>query len=178
MALKGRIPTSLLGKIRVAPGARPQAVDAVYGIPPRRRVDWGKVTEICGYMAEGFSRPAAVGKANVTLDVLRDWELDFPAVREELGKAKLRRLALLEEGLLNETAKMPQIVARIFALKNADPSEWKENPANGPVVPGLQQNITIITGVPEAPAAQTIEHQAAPALEVMEDADTTFAGQG
>ena len=148
-----------------APGASDVAYKAAYGLPSPKRLDWARVNDVCRYMAEGYSKSAACGLAGLAYNVLVDWEDAFPAVREALGQGKLQRLAKLEGMLLADGQKMPQVVASIFALKNADPNEWKENPDKGQVAPGLQQNITIITGVPEAPAKQTIEHETAPALE-------------
>ena len=160
------IPEALRRKMVRAPGASATAVRASYGLPPVKKMDWAKVKEVARHMAAGYSRSAACGKAKLSLATLTDWETNFPAVYEEIGQAKLQRLANLEQRLLTEGAKMPQIVSAIFALKNANPDEWKENPDKGPHVAGLQQNITIITGVPEAPPTQpVIEHEPAQQIE-------------
>ena len=148
-----------------APGASEVAVYASYGIEPRKQADWTKVRKICKGITEGLSVSAACGRANTTPDVLKDWETHFPAVYEATAIAKLKRLALLEEGLLKDDAKMPQVIARIFALKNADPENWQENPGKEGAGTGLQQNITIITGVPEAPQAHKVIEHVGPPLE-------------
>lgn len=154
------IPDHIKRKMVRAPGASQTAVRASYGLPPVKKVDMRTVRRVCEHMARGLSLSAACGRAKVPVARMSDWIAEFPKVREAVGIAKLERLALLEEGLLKNDAKMPQIVARIFALKNADPTEWQENPKNGPSVPGLQQNITVITGVPEAPdPSKVIEHE-------------------
>ncbi len=149
------------------------ALRAALGIGPKDRkgsqLEWRKVREVARYMAQGLSRSAACGKASVNPSALTVWERDFPAVSEVLADAKLKRLAMLEEGLLEANAKMPQVVSRIFALKNADPSLWQENP-NKDFTPGLYTNITVITGVPEAQAPQVvIEHHAGPMIEATPD---------
>jgi len=167
------IPYSLRQKMIRAPGATPAAFRAAYGLAPLAKLDWAKVNEICKHMADGFSKSAACGKAGVPIHALAQWEKDFPAVYEAIGQGRLRRLAKLEAMLLKDDQKMPQVVSAIFALKNADPDEWKENPQNGPVAPGLQQNITIITGVPETPARQTIEHEPQAALESVSTVEAT-----
>ncbi len=153
-----------------APGASAKAFRIANGLEPLRKpVDGGVVEEVCKHMTAGLSRTASAGRAGVTLATLKHWEEDYPAVYDAIGQAKLRRLANLEERLLKADAKMPQVVSAIFALKNADPEEWQENPGKGTVAPGLQQNITIVTGVPEAPAKQTLEHEPTPALEDLTD---------
>ncbi len=154
------LPKKLVEKMHRAPGASETAFRAAYGLLPDDVVDWNAVNEICRNMAEGYSRTAAAGLANIPVTRIAAWERNFPAVEEALQLARARRLAALEKVLLDGEAKMPQVVSRIFALKNADPDEWKDKPGQGPDTPGLQQNITIVTGVPEAPQkGPVIEHQ-------------------
>jgi hypothetical protein len=122
-------------------------------LPPKYKKSYRKVQAVCGMMARGYSRSAAAGKAGIGLAELASLANEFPIVRDKLDLAKLQRLHHLETGFLDEKAKMPQVVARIFALKNANSDEWQDNPGRG-YAPGLSQNITVITGVPESPDSQ------------------------
>jgi hypothetical protein len=135
-----------------------------YGLEPRAKISWKKVREICRHIAGGLSHKAALGEAEVSHQTWTGWLEKYPTIYEEVGIAKMKRLAYLEKGLLKEDAKMPQVVSRIFALKNADHELWQENPGKNPAIDGLHQNIVVVTGVPEAlPDPQnlpkTIEHQ-------------------
>lgn len=122
------------------------------------RIQWGKVRAVCDNLARGLSLTSACARAKVRPTMLSNWQERYPIVQEQIAQAQLERLAYLEEGLLKEDAKMPQIVSRIFALKNADPSVWSDNPGQSQQSLGLSQNITVVTGVPEAPAKVTIEN--------------------
>ena len=152
-----------------APGASLTSQRASYGLPSKEKVDRVKVGKIAELMAEGYSRGAATGQVGLGTEVVAGWENKFPDVREVLDLARLRRLYKLETGFLDETSKMPQIVARIFALKNADPENWQERQGNFAV--GLSANITVVTGVPE-PNTQieaTPNQEALPAPELSQE---------
>lgn len=130
-----------------APGTSEAAQRASYGLPSRITVDMKKVEAVAELMAQGYSRGASAGAVGLLITTLYGWEKDVPQVRDTLDLAMLKRLYYLETGFIDEKAKMPQIVARIFALKNADPENWQDR--QGGFAPGLSANITVITGVPE-----------------------------
>ena len=172
------LPKKLLAKMHRAPGVTEVAFRASYGLLPDDVVDWNVINEVCKNMAEGYSKSASCGLAGIALQKVITWEQRFPAVEEALSLARTRRLAALETVLLRDDAKMPQIVSRIFALKNADPDEWKDRPGMGPATPGLQQNITVITGVPEAPdRGKVIEHQQTIQIEAAAEGPVDYAGR-
>jgi hypothetical protein len=121
----------------------------------RTGFDRQKVAEIAKAMAQGLSQTAAAGEAGVLAQTLAYWKRNYPEVDELLTLAAQRRQAYLERGLLDDDNKMAQIHARIFALKNANPRDWQDQPAQH--VAGLGNNIVVITGVPEA-KEPVIEH--------------------
>jgi hypothetical protein len=150
-----------------APGASLSAFQACYGLPRGKYVKWGKVNEVCNIMAtRKLSETAALGLAEVTRDQWNAWINAFPEIMDRITLARQKRMAMLEEDMLKDDAKMPQVVSRMFALKNADPTVWQDNPGQTPVAAGLAHNIVVVTGVPEPPKQepQTIEHSPAKSL--------------
>jgi hypothetical protein len=76
-------------------------------------------------MAEGLSITAAAGAMGVHRDTLYEWSRRHPEFSDALKKGVAVRLLKLERELL--TARDgPTVTARIFALKNAAPHEWRE----------------------------------------------------
>jgi hypothetical protein len=123
-------------------------------------LDMQIVEKVCEAMAEGLSKTAACGENGISVTQLARWEQQDPTVDEMLALAAHRRQAYLERGMLSTDYKMPQIAARMFALKNANPRDWNDRPAA--VVAGLDQNIVVVTGVPETkalPQEKVIEHK-------------------
>lgn len=96
---------------------------------------------------QGYTLPAACGMLNLLPQTLDLWAVADPLLFDRIAAARLRRLATLEQGLL-ETSNSARVQARIFALKNADPKLWAADPEVHQT--NIAANITIVTGVPEA----------------------------
>ncbi len=138
-----------------APGTKGAVYAEVMGLPPRSLPPLRKVREVAYWMARGFSKRAACGKVGMLEHALVKWEDRYQEVRDTIALAHQQRLFSLEGKLLEDGAPMPQVVSRIFALKNADPETWSDKPQAA--VPGLTQNLTIITGVPATHALSALE---------------------
>ena len=78
------------------------------------------------FMAQGYSLSALAGELCVDRRSIYDWEKLHPEFKEALAQARFLRVRALEKGLLSEEFAGPQITARIFALKNAMPDEWRD----------------------------------------------------
>lgn len=76
-------------------------------------------------MALGYSMTAAASQMDVHKDTLTNWAKEHPEFFNALKRAKAKRLFKLETDLL-EAKSAPQVTSRIFALKNADPDEWRD----------------------------------------------------
>ena len=81
--------------------------------------------EIIEFMGQGYSITAFAGHIGVHRDTLYEWESKHPAFSDAIKAARMMRVAALEYGLLNASAGH-EVTARIFALKNADPTEWRD----------------------------------------------------
>lgn len=81
--------------------------------------------EVIETMALGLSLTAFAGEIGVARSTINEWIDNVPEFSEavKIGKAK-RTLALERQMLAMENG--PAVTARIFALKNADPEEWRE----------------------------------------------------
>jgi hypothetical protein len=104
---------------------------------------------VCEHMQRGHSLSTAVVRAGYTMAQFRHWRNIRPELEEWIIHGRDLRVASLEnadDGLLSDL-KMPQITARIFALKNARPEEWRD--LHQQEVAGSNMNITIFTGVPD-----------------------------
>lgn len=77
------------------------------------------------HMSRGLSKAAVAGKLLVSYDSILDWEKAHPEFRHAVKIGQMARTAFLEEGLLSEEVG-PRVTARIFALKNACPAEWRD----------------------------------------------------
>jgi hypothetical protein len=81
--------------------------------------------EIISLMATGLSLTAAAADLGFHRDTIYAWAEKHPEFSDALKLAKAKRVLCLEKDLL--TAKDgPVVTSRIFALKNADPTEWRE----------------------------------------------------
>lgn len=88
-------------------------------------------------MAQGYSMTAFAGKIGVCRDTLQEWAAVQPEFSAALKNGKSARTRFLETGLLGEEIG-PRVTARIFALKNAAPDEWRDRhevsgPDGGPI---------------------------------------------
>lgn len=78
------------------------------------------------YMAQGFSLTAYAGKIGVARETIYEWARVHPEFSDAVKAAMSARVTSLEEGLLDKELAGPQITARIFALKNASPLDWRD----------------------------------------------------
>ncbi len=78
------------------------------------------------FMADsGRSLTAFAGFINVAPDTVYGWAETYPDFNEAARIAKAMRTNNLEAGMLAGKTN-PEVIARIFALKNAAPQEWRE----------------------------------------------------
>lgn len=82
--------------------------------------------EVIAYMARGFSLTAFAGSIRVSRETIYEWARVHPEFSDAVRIAQSSRTASLEEGLLDQGFAGPQITARIFALKNASPLDWRD----------------------------------------------------
>ncbi len=77
-------------------------------------------------MAKGFSLTAFAGSIRVARETIYEWARVHPEFSDAVKIAQASRTASLENGLLDQELAGPQITARIFALKNASPLDWRD----------------------------------------------------
>lgn len=82
-------------------------------------------TEVINTMATGLSLTAFAGQIGVSRDTVNEWQRVHPAFSDAVKVAKAKRTMALEQQML-AMENGPAVTARIFALKNADPEEWRE----------------------------------------------------
>jgi hypothetical protein len=82
--------------------------------------------DVVAYMGKGFSLTAFAGKIGVSRECIYEWARVHPEFSSAVKSAQSARCTALEEGLLDQTLAGPQITARIFALKNAAPLDWRD----------------------------------------------------
>ncbi len=80
---------------------------------------------IVEYMGQGFSKTAFAGHIGVCHDTIIEWAKVHPEFSDAVKRGKAARTSSLERGLL-ENELGPKVTARIFALKNASPEEWRD----------------------------------------------------
>ena len=77
------------------------------------------------FMGKGYSLTALAGELGQSKDTLYEWIATHPAFSDAITKARASRVTALETRLLS--ANNGGVAATsIFALKNADPDEWRE----------------------------------------------------
>ena len=76
-------------------------------------------------MATGLSLTAFAGEIGVARSTINEWIDNQPEFSEAVKIAKAKRTLALERGMLSAESG-PAVTARIFALKNADPDEWRD----------------------------------------------------
>lgn len=77
------------------------------------------------YMRQGYSITATAGFLGVCRDTIYEWENTHPEFSYVLKKARAVRLAFHETRLMTEKSSSG-VIAAIFALKNSDPTEWRD----------------------------------------------------
>ena len=121
------------------------------------------------FMGKGYSVSALAGELRVDRDSLYEWEKVHPEFRQALRESRMLRVRALEAGLLNKTFGQPQITARIFALKNAMPDEWRDRHEvtgadGGPIAVTVARFVISGQDSGQEPM-QTIDGQVLPAIE-------------
>lgn len=81
--------------------------------------------EVIAVMGDGLSLTAFAGEIGVARSTINEWMSEYAEFSEAVKIGQGKRTAYLERGLLSEEVG-PRITARIFALKNAAPDEWKD----------------------------------------------------
>jgi hypothetical protein len=81
--------------------------------------------EVIETMALGLSLTAFAGDIGVHRGTINEWMGEHPEFSEAVRVGKAKRTAALERGMLGAESG-PAVTARMFALKNADPEEWRE----------------------------------------------------
>lgn len=76
-------------------------------------------------MATGLSLTAFAGDIDVHRGTINEWMETHPEFSEAVRVGKAKRTLALERGMLS-AENGPAVTARMFALKNADPDEWRE----------------------------------------------------
>lgn len=76
-------------------------------------------------MATGLSLTAFAGDIGVARSTINEWIDNHPEFSEAVRVGKAKRTLALERGMLS-AENGPAVTARMFALKNADPDEWRE----------------------------------------------------
>lgn len=96
------------------PAGRPSKYDPAY------------CDEIVTFMGKGYSKTAFAGSIGVCHDTIIEWAHVHPEFSDAVKAGQAARVQRLEEGLLAGDQLGPQVTARIFALKNAAPDEWRD----------------------------------------------------
>ena len=96
-------------------------------MPAGRPTDYDQAycDQIIEYMGQGYSKTAFAGKIGVARNTLLNWAEANPEFLRAVKIAEAARVTKLEEGLLSADVG-PMVTSRIFALKNADPEEWRD----------------------------------------------------
>ena len=76
-------------------------------------------------MGTGLSLTAFAGEIGVTRQTLNNWANEHPEFFDAVKRGQAKRVAYLERRLLDGEIG-PRVTSHIFALKNADPEEWKD----------------------------------------------------
>ena len=76
-------------------------------------------------MREGYSLTAASAFIGIHRDTAHEWGRQHPEFSDAVKMGKALRVLKLEGDLL-AAEDSPTVTSRIFALKNADPEEWRD----------------------------------------------------
>jgi hypothetical protein len=77
------------------------------------------------YMAQGYSLTAFAGSIRKARDTVYEWIKEHREFSDAVSRARSARVAALEIKLLR-SRKGAETSAAVFALKNADPVEWRD----------------------------------------------------
>jgi len=81
--------------------------------------------EVIATMGTGLSLTAFAGEIGVARSTINVWMAEYPQFSEAVKIGTAKRVAYLERRLLDGEIG-PRVTSHIFALKNADPEEWKD----------------------------------------------------
>ena len=81
--------------------------------------------EVIGAGEEGLSLTAFAGMIGVARSTINEWMKNFPEFKSATEIHQAKRTLYLERTLLS-SEQGPKVTSRIFALKNADPENWKD----------------------------------------------------
>lgn len=99
--------------------------------------------EVIEIMATGLSLTAFAGEIGVARSTINEWIEAYPQFSESVRVGKAKRTLALERGMLG-AENGPAVTARMFALKNADPDEWREKKEvehSGSVVTKIERQV-------------------------------------
>lgn len=85
--------------------------------------------ELIALMATGLSITAAAADLGFHRDTIYDWAKKHSEFSDALKLARGKRVLKLERDLMT-AQDGPTVTSRIFALKNADPEEWRDKIQN------------------------------------------------
>jgi transposase-like protein len=80
---------------------------------------------VIDYMGQGYSLSAFAGHIKVDKTTIYEWMSEHSDFSHAVARARMTRVAALEVKLLRST-KGASTTASIFALRNADPTEWRD----------------------------------------------------
>jgi hypothetical protein len=80
---------------------------------------------VVDYMGKGYSLSAFAGSVKVSKDSVYEWITAHREFSDAVARGRMTRVAALEGKLLSARYGA-QASTSIFALRNADPSEWKD----------------------------------------------------
>lgn len=113
---------------KVDPKAVQAAADRAEGVHPGGRPTKYNVAycdEVIAAGDRGLSLTAFAGIIGVARSTINEWMANFPEFSEAVRLHAAKRTLYLEQTLLS-AENGPQVTARIFALKNAAPDEWRD----------------------------------------------------
>ena len=81
--------------------------------------------QVIEFMGQGYSLTAFAGSIRVSRNAVYEWCRAHQAFGDAVSRARPARVAALEAKLLR-SRKGAETSAAMFALKNADPTEWRD----------------------------------------------------
>jgi len=105
---------------------RPKPREALVGVGRPSTYKPEYCESVVELMSQGYSFTAWCGSIPVGWETGKGWMSAYPEFSAAVKEGQTARAKLLEKGLLSDTFAGPQITARIFALKNAAPHEWRD----------------------------------------------------
>ena len=81
--------------------------------------------QVIDFMAQGYSLSAFAGEIRQARETIYRWTMAHSEFCDAVARARMARVRALETKLL-KSRKGAETSAAIFALKNADPAEWRD----------------------------------------------------